>query len=120
MGLLPRKISNFLRSVKDDLGLKMLGVYSIPCECTQVCIGQTGRSIDTRLKERQRHVRLEHPDKSAMAEHSTNLGHAIQLHHPAILSTKPRYMDRIIREAIEIELHPNSMNREDGFCLSKT
>jgi hypothetical protein len=25
-------------------------------------------------------------------------------------------MDRIIREAIE--LHPNNMDREDGFCLS--
>jgi hypothetical protein len=29
-------------------------------------------------------------------------------------------MDCIIREAIVIELHPNNMNREAGFCLSKT
>jgi hypothetical protein len=29
-------------------------------------------------------------------------------------------MDCIVREAIEIELHPNSMNREVGICLSKS
>jgi hypothetical protein len=39
VGLPPRKISSFLRPVKDDLGLKTPSVYSIPCECVQVYIG---------------------------------------------------------------------------------
>jgi hypothetical protein len=37
-----RKISNFLCPVKDDLELRTPGVYSIPCECGQVYLGQTG------------------------------------------------------------------------------
>jgi hypothetical protein len=76
--------------------------------------------VDTRLKERQRHVHLEHPDKSAVAQHSVDLGHRIQVHNTSILAIKTRYMDRVIREAIDIELHPNSMNREVGFCLSNS
>jgi hypothetical protein len=29
-------------------------------------------------------------------------------------------MDRIVREAIEIELHPYNINREGGSCVSKS
>jgi hypothetical protein len=29
-------------------------------------------------------------------------------------------MDRIVKEAIEIELHPYNINRQGGFCLSKS
>jgi hypothetical protein len=104
--------------VKDDLVLKSPGEYSVPCECGRVYIGQTSCSIETRVKERQPHINLEHPDKSAVAEHSINLGHCIQLQNITILSTKSRDMDWMIREATEIELLPNNMNRKDDLCLS--
>jgi hypothetical protein len=47
------------------------------------------------------------------------LGHQIQLQNARILAKKSRRMDRIIREATEIKLHPDNMNREDGFSLSQ-
>jgi hypothetical protein len=73
-----------------------------------------------RVKEHQRHIRLQHPDISAMVEHSICLDHRIQLQDTTILSTKTRYMDWMFREATEIELYLNNMNREDGLSLSRS
>jgi hypothetical protein len=76
--------------------------------------------VNTTLKEHQWYNRLEHPDKSAVAEHSVDLGRRIQFHNTSFFVTKTRYLDRIAKEAIEIELHLNNMNREAGLCLSKS
>jgi hypothetical protein len=44
VGLPPRQISSFLRPVIDDPGVRTPRVYSMPCECGQAYIGQTGGS----------------------------------------------------------------------------
>jgi hypothetical protein len=77
------------------------------------------KSADVRLKEHQRYIRLEHPEKSALAEHSINQGHRILFHDASIINASAKYMDRIVREAIDVVLHPFNMNKEDGFCLSR-
>jgi hypothetical protein len=37
-----------------------------------------------------------------------------------LISAKSGYFDRIIREVIEIEMHPHNFNRDDDFKLSKS
>jgi hypothetical protein len=79
VALPPNKIYINLPPVKAALGLKMSGVYSMPREYDQVHIGQGGSSIQVRIKEHNRHIRLAQTDKSAVAEYSINQNHTFKL-----------------------------------------
>jgi hypothetical protein len=120
VALPPKKISTFLLPIEDDLGLRIHGLYSIPCECGRVYIGQPDRSIEVRLKEHERNIRLLQTDKSAVAKHGFNNIHKILFQDTAILSTKSGYLEHLIIEAIEMDLLPNNISRDEGLTLSRS
>ena len=96
----PKKIKQMLRPVKDEQGLKTAGVYEIPCECGQVYIGQTGRTVNERISEHERNLRMQYFDKSAVVEHALENNHHIGFEEARLIDRATNYWDRIRREAI--------------------
>jgi Rad3-related DNA helicase len=59
------------------------------------------------------------PEKSAAMEHCLETGHRIDLGEAIILTRSMGYMDRLVKKANEIRLHPNNFNSDRGFMLSQ-
>ncbi|XP_047020588.1 uncharacterized protein LOC124630667, partial [Helicoverpa zea] len=112
-----KKISQFLPPVKCHIPLQDAGVYKLECDCGLSYIGQTKRSIGTRVKEHIADVKHRRSRQSAVCEHTLDKAqHYIRFDKPQVLARENRFLPRMIREAIEIKKHPN-FNREDGWCI---
>ena len=74
----PNSIRNMLYFSKDPTEPKLIqGVYAIPCSCEKVYIGETGRSMKTRLKEHNIDIHHGRIKKSAITEQSHASKHQI-------------------------------------------
>ena len=101
-------LRNLLDKTKDLVDSKLKkGVYSIPCSCERLYIGETSHSIKVRLKENCSDILHNKTKSSAVAEHSIKNNHYFCIEHVKVISIEEHYSKRCIREAVEIEKHTN-------------
>jgi hypothetical protein len=95
--------------------LDMCGaVYEITCPtCKETYVGETARTVKTRLKEHTRHA----GPLTAIGEHCLNTGHQITESNIKVIGREDYLWKRKIKEAIEIMQKQPTLNRDTGYYL---
>ena len=92
-----------------------LFTFLFTCECGKVYIGETGRAMQDRIKEHNRDIRLAHTQTSAVLEHANETGHLPLWNQVKFIDRDPHRYTRRVKEAIQIRLHSNNINRDNGI-----
>ena len=90
----------------------------VPCSCGKTYIGETGRSIHTRIQEHAANIKHNRSKTSALVEHSSKTNHHICIENSKMVAKIDHYHHRKLREAIEIGRNHNNLNRDEGWKIS--
>ena len=95
-------------------------VYEMSClDCPGKYVGETLRSLETRVKEHMRHAKPGGRfDQSAIAEHVHKDGHKIDRGNVKILSREDKWWDRKVKESLFIKILEPSLNQDSGLQIS--
>ena len=96
-------------------------VYKVDCECGQTYIGETGRSMEVRMKEHRRAV-LQDNKNNGIAVHANNTMHDIQWSSAEVLHSESHWYKRKVLESLYINDKHSSdkMNLDNGLKLNST
>jgi len=76
---------------------------------------ETGRSIQERIKEHDRDIRLARTQTSAISEHAHETGHYPIWNEVKFFDRDPHQYTHRVKETIHIRLHPNNIKRDSGI-----
>ena len=113
-------IGRFLPFLKDQINHneKSNLVYKVSCQnCAFVYIGQTKRDLKSRIKEHQRTIKFQRPEKSALCQHSMENDHLIDWSEVKILKGEREYLKCLFTESWCINEKPQVPNRNDGLSF---
>ena len=92
-------------------------IYRIPCStCTSSYIGETGRSLQLRIREHQRDVASDNTS-NALAQHALKTGHYPNWTSAQKLRTAMERVQRKALEAAYIQTEPDALNTSAGFYI---
>ena len=75
--------------------------------------------MQDRIKEHDRDIRLAHTQTSAVSEHANETGHLPLWNQVKFIDRDPHRYTRRVKEAIQIRLHSNNINRDNGIEILK-
>ena len=70
--------------------------------------------MQDRIKEHNRDIQLAHTQTSAVSEHANETGHLPLWNQVKFINHDPNRYTRRVKEAIQIILHSNNINRDSG------
>ena len=93
-------------------------IYRIPClDCDSSYIGETGRTLDTRLSEHRRNCRNGEVLKSGVAQHALVDNHRINWDGSTVINREQHWYRRRVKEALYIRRFGN-FNLDRGLDIS--
>jgi len=93
-------------------------VYKIECSnCEASYVGQTKRTLNTRVSEHRGHIKRNSTQPSVITDHRIATNHDFKWTDVKVLDVEKNYKKRLISEMIHIKLQKHGLNSQNDTDL---
>jgi len=114
------KLNKFIKVHKDvhPVSLRSNVVYQINCtDCDASYVGQTKRTLNTRVNEHRNHIRRNSTQLSVITDHRLQFKHEFDWDNVRVVDQEPNYHKRLISEMIFIKKQKHGLNAQTDTVL---